>query len=81
MSRCFENRICDLKQLHFSDRTQPVNKGDHLSARLVRLMTSTALPHTKDSLCDLFYVLCDEDGKFSGTRMVDQKRSNNTNMP
>ncbi|KAI9282041.1 guanine nucleotide exchange factor [Umbelopsis sp. AD052] len=44
-----------------SDRIQPVNKGDHISARLVRLMTSTALPHTKDSLCDLFYVLCDED--------------------
>ncbi|CAO3662767.1 unnamed protein product [Umbelopsis ramanniana] len=44
-----------------SDRTQPVNKGDHISAHLVRLMTSTALPHTKDSLCDLFYVLCDED--------------------
>lgn len=29
----------------------------------MRLMTSTALPHTRDSLCDLLYVLCDEDGK------------------
>ena len=81
MSRYVENRICDLTQTDFSDRTQPVNKGDHISARLVRLMTSTALPHTKDSLCDLFYVLCDEDGKFPGTRMIDQKQLNNTNMP
>ncbi|KAG2182281.1 hypothetical protein INT43_007208 [Umbelopsis isabellina] len=44
-----------------NDRSLPVNKGDHISARLVRLMTSTALPNTRDSLCDLFYVLCDED--------------------
>ncbi|ORY93778.1 guanine nucleotide exchange factor [Syncephalastrum racemosum] len=44
-----------------TDRIQPVNQGTSLSARLIRLMTSTLLPQTREAVSDLLFVLCNED--------------------
>ncbi|CAG8513711.1 14176_t:CDS:2 [Acaulospora morrowiae] len=43
------------------DRSKPLEKGDSISARLIRLMTSVMLPNLKDSVSELFFVLCDQD--------------------
>ncbi|CAG8495276.1 10271_t:CDS:2 [Racocetra fulgida] len=44
------------------DRSKPLEKGDSLSARLIRLMTSVMLPNLKDGISELLYVICDQDG-------------------
>ncbi|KAF0534783.1 guanine nucleotide exchange factor [Gigaspora margarita] len=43
------------------DRSKPLEKGDCLSARLIRLMTSAMLPNLKDGVSELLYVICDQD--------------------
>ncbi|CAG8813470.1 32517_t:CDS:2, partial [Racocetra persica] len=43
------------------DRSKPLEKGDSLSARLIRLMTSVMLPNLKDGISELLYVICDQD--------------------
>ncbi|CAG8458046.1 24565_t:CDS:2 [Dentiscutata erythropus] len=43
------------------DRSKPLEKGDNLSARLIRLMTSVMLPNLKDGASELLYVICDQD--------------------
>ncbi|CAG8745161.1 11389_t:CDS:2, partial [Gigaspora rosea] len=43
------------------DRSKPLEKGDDLSARLIRLMTSAMLPNLKDGVSELLYVICDQD--------------------
>ncbi|CAG8662085.1 16520_t:CDS:2 [Gigaspora margarita] len=43
------------------DRSKPLEKGDGLSARLIRLMTSAMLPNLKDGVSELLYVICDQD--------------------
>ncbi|CAJ0852103.1 9794_t:CDS:10 [Entrophospora sp. SA101] len=43
------------------DRTKPLEKGDSLSARLIRVMTSVLLPNLKESISNLLFTLCDED--------------------
>jgi hypothetical protein len=48
--------------LIISDRTKPLEKGDSLSARLIRVMTSVLLPNLKDNISELLFTLCDEDG-------------------
>ncbi|KAI9252332.1 guanine nucleotide exchange factor [Phascolomyces articulosus] len=48
------------------DRNQPVNRGNSTSAQLIRLMTSTMLPQTRDAVCECLFVLCNEDaGQFT----------------
>ncbi|OAD02845.1 hypothetical protein MUCCIDRAFT_155990, partial [Mucor lusitanicus CBS 277.49] len=43
------------------DRLKPVNEGSSLSAYLIRLMTSTMMPQTRDAACETLFVLCDKD--------------------
>ncbi|KAI8994691.1 guanine nucleotide exchange factor [Pilobolus umbonatus] len=43
------------------DRLQPVHKGFSLPAYLIRLMTSTMLPQTRDVVGETLFVLCDKD--------------------
>ncbi|CAH1758891.1 14584_t:CDS:10 [Entrophospora sp. SA101] len=43
------------------DVTKPLEKGDSLSARLIRVMTSVLLPNLKESISNLLFTLCDED--------------------
>ncbi|KAG0167452.1 hypothetical protein DFQ28_006074 [Apophysomyces sp. BC1034] len=43
------------------DRVKPVNKGASLAAYMIRLMTSAMLQQTRNAVCELLYVLCDED--------------------
>ncbi|KAI8644791.1 guanine nucleotide exchange factor [Parasitella parasitica] len=45
------------------DRLKPVHEGFGLSAYLIRLMTSTMMPQTRDAVCEALFVLCDKDGK------------------
>lgn len=45
------------------DRKKPVHQGNTLPARLIRLMTSAMVPQTREAVCELFFVLCHEDGK------------------
>ena len=47
----------------YSDRKLPVNRGKSTSSQLIRLMTSTMLPQTRDAICECLFVLCNEDGK------------------
>lgn len=35
-----------------------------MSAYLIRLMTSTMMPQTRDAACETLFVLCDKDGKY-----------------
>ena len=49
--------------IYQSDRNQPVNRGKSTSSQLIRLMTSTMLPQTRDAICECLFVLCNEDGK------------------
>lgn len=44
------------------DRLVPVHQGFNLSAYMIRLMTSTMMPLTRDGVCETLYVLCDKDG-------------------
>ncbi|KAG0338310.1 hypothetical protein BG004_007271 [Podila humilis] len=43
------------------DRSQPLEKGDTFSARLIRRMTSLRFPHIRETVCQLLYVVCNED--------------------
>ncbi|RIA98636.1 guanine nucleotide exchange factor [Glomus cerebriforme] len=43
------------------DRSKPLEKGNSLSARLIRLMTSVMLPHLKNNVSELLFALCDQD--------------------
>ncbi|KAK4516659.1 uncharacterized protein ATC70_011636 [Mucor velutinosus] len=43
------------------DRLKPVNEGPGLPAYLIRLMTSTMMPQTRDAACEALFVLCDKD--------------------
>ncbi|CEP10032.1 hypothetical protein [Parasitella parasitica] len=43
------------------DRLKPVHEGFGLSAYLIRLMTSTMMPQTRDAVCETLFVLCDKD--------------------
>ncbi|CAG8499936.1 2033_t:CDS:2 [Diversispora eburnea] len=43
------------------DRSKPLEKGDSISANLIRIMTSVMLPHLRDSVSELLFVLCDQD--------------------
>ncbi|GAN00839.1 guanine nucleotide exchange factor synembryn protein [Mucor ambiguus] len=43
------------------DRLKPVNEGSGLPAYLIRLMTSTMMPQTRDAACETLFVLCDKD--------------------
>ncbi|CAI2168710.1 5134_t:CDS:2, partial [Funneliformis geosporum] len=43
------------------DRSKPLEKGDNLTSRLIRLMTSVMLPHLKDNVSELLFSLCDQD--------------------
>ncbi|RCH94799.1 hypothetical protein CU097_004743 [Rhizopus azygosporus] len=43
------------------DRLRPVHQGDKLPAYMIRLMTSTMLPQTRNAICETYFVLCDED--------------------
>ncbi|CAG8457461.1 15842_t:CDS:2 [Funneliformis mosseae] len=43
------------------DRSKPLEKGDSLTSRLIRLMTSVMLPHLKDNVSELLFSLCDQD--------------------
>ncbi|KAG2222072.1 hypothetical protein INT45_007958 [Circinella minor] len=44
-----------------TDRNLPVNRGKSTSSQLIRLMTSTMLPQTRDAICECLFVLCNED--------------------
>ncbi|RIB19319.1 guanine nucleotide exchange factor [Gigaspora rosea] len=57
----FENNIDNFSLEILSDRSKPLEKGDDLSARLIRLMTSAMLPNLKDGVSELLYVICDQD--------------------
>lgn len=35
-----------------------------MSAYLIRFMTSTMMPQTRDAACETLFVLCDKDGKY-----------------
>ncbi|CAG8507295.1 7958_t:CDS:2 [Paraglomus brasilianum] len=43
------------------DRSKPLEKGESLTARLIRLMTSVMLPHLRDGVSELLFKLCDEN--------------------
>ncbi|KAG0023244.1 hypothetical protein BGZ82_010799 [Podila clonocystis] len=43
------------------DRSQPLEKGNTFSARLIRRMTSIRFPQIRETVCNLLYVVCDED--------------------
>ncbi|KAI7902845.1 guanine nucleotide exchange factor synembryn-domain-containing protein [Cokeromyces recurvatus] len=43
------------------DRHKPVHEGHSLSAYLIRLMTSTMMPQTRDATCETLFILCDKD--------------------
>lgn len=43
------------------DRCLPVHEGFSLPAYMIRLMTSTMMPLTRDGACETLYVLCDKD--------------------
>ncbi|KAL7318419.1 hypothetical protein PS15m_001669 [Mucor circinelloides] len=43
------------------DRLKPVNEGFSLSAYLIRFMTSTMMPQTRDAACETLFALCDKD--------------------
>lgn len=49
--------------LLYRDRLVPVHEGFGLPAYMIRLMTSTMMPLTRDGVCETLYVLCDKDGK------------------
>lgn len=48
-----------------SDRSQPLEKGNTFSARLIRRMTSIRFPQIRETVCNLLYVVCDEDGMYN----------------
>ncbi|KAF9428265.1 hypothetical protein BGZ94_002936 [Podila epigama] len=43
------------------DRSQPLEKGDSFSARLIRRMTSVRFPQIRETVSQLLYIVCDED--------------------
>ncbi|KAG2236730.1 hypothetical protein INT48_000728 [Thamnidium elegans] len=43
------------------DRLLPVHEGFSLPAYMIRLMTSTMMPLTRDGVCEMLFVLCDKD--------------------
>lgn len=52
------------KHIFDRDRLKPVNEGFSLSAYLIRSMTSTMMPQTRDAACETLFALCDKDGKY-----------------
>lgn len=47
----------------YRDRLVPVHEGFGLPAYMIRLMTSTMMPLSRDGVCETLFVLCDKDGK------------------
>ncbi|CAG8529841.1 1463_t:CDS:2 [Ambispora leptoticha] len=45
------------------DRSKPLEKGETLSARLIRLMTSIMFPNLRDNVSELLFVICNEDAQ------------------
>ncbi|KAF9391754.1 hypothetical protein CPB97_005605 [Podila verticillata] len=43
------------------DRSQPLEKGNTFSARLIRRMTSIRFPQIRETVSQLLYIVCDED--------------------
>ncbi|KAI8823515.1 guanine nucleotide exchange factor [Fimicolochytrium jonesii] len=43
------------------DRSKPLDEGTSLTSRLIGFMTSIIHPNIRDSVCELIFVLCDED--------------------
>ncbi|KAG0240584.1 guanine nucleotide exchange factor [Mortierella sp. GBAus27b] len=43
------------------DRSKPLDKGNSFSARLIRRMTSIRFPRIQETVCQLLFVICDED--------------------
>ncbi|GJJ78155.1 hypothetical protein EMPS_10514 [Entomortierella parvispora] len=43
------------------DRSQPLEKGNSFSARLIRRMTSIRFPQIRETISQLLYVICDEN--------------------
>ncbi|KAF9932724.1 hypothetical protein BGZ67_004600 [Mortierella alpina] len=43
------------------DRTNPLDKGNTFSARLIRRMTSMRFPQIRETVSQLLFVVCDED--------------------
>ncbi|KAI9017079.1 guanine nucleotide exchange factor synembryn-domain-containing protein [Gaertneriomyces semiglobifer] len=45
------------------DRSKPIDKGSSLTARLIRFMTSVTLTNVRECVCDLLYVLSNENAQ------------------
>ncbi|KAF9113572.1 hypothetical protein BGX27_001279, partial [Mortierella sp. AM989] len=43
------------------DRSKPLEKGDSFTSRLIRRMTSIRFLQIRETVCQLLFVLCDED--------------------
>lgn len=46
----------------FRDRSKPLDKGTSTTARLIGFLHAITLPNIRQTVSDLFFVLCDEDG-------------------
>lgn len=63
----YDDIVCEKRFFLFiytyrRDRCLPVHEGFSLPAYMIRLMTSTMMPLTRDGVCETLYVLCDKDG-------------------
>lgn len=45
------------------DRSSPLEKREDLLGRCLRLMTCVYFPRLKDSVGELMFAICDEDGE------------------
>ncbi|KAJ3176605.1 hypothetical protein HDU87_004933 [Geranomyces variabilis] len=45
------------------DRSKPLDQGSTVTARLIGFMTALVVPNVRESVCDLLYVLCDENAE------------------
>ncbi|KAF9149801.1 hypothetical protein BGX20_005898 [Mortierella sp. AD010] len=43
------------------DRSEPLEKGDSFTSRLIRRVTSIRFLHVRETVCQLLFVLCNED--------------------
>lgn len=75
-----KSKICSLflafifiYEVIYRDRLRPVHQGDKLPAYMIRLMTSTMLPQTRNAICETYFVLCDEDGNYTNNNNNNQK--------
>lgn len=62
------------KHIFDRDRLKPVNEGFSLSAYLIRFMTSTMMPQTRDAACETLFALCDKDGKYVNKEQAIKKK-------